>query len=108
MPTLELPEAPPRSIACGTCGKEMRLVSVVPIAQRTVHSYQCANGHRHKIVRANKKSSARMTNCWRPPPLPPGGGKAAASSMLFARYRPRQSGLSPDSPAMQRAREGLW
>jgi hypothetical protein len=55
MPKLELPAAPPLSMACSACGKEMRLVSVVPIARRTVYSYQCANGHRHKVVRVNKK-----------------------------------------------------
>jgi hypothetical protein len=65
MPTLEHQKPRPPSIACGTCGKEMRLASVVPIAQRTVYSYQCANGHRHKIARANKQPAVRRVS-----PLP--------------------------------------
>jgi hypothetical protein len=77
MPTLERPEAPPHPIACGTCGKEMRLASVVPIAQRTVFTYQCANGHRHKIARADKKSAE----------LP-----------LFRRDRERHSQVAPRAP----------
>jgi hypothetical protein len=52
----ELPPstAPPISIACGTCGNEMKLVSVDPTAESTIYEYQCAKGHRHKIVTADK------------------------------------------------------
>jgi hypothetical protein len=65
MPKLESRAAPPLSMACTTCGKETRLVSVVPIARRTVYSYQCANGHRHKVVKVDKETPAKGAG--RPP-----------------------------------------
>jgi hypothetical protein len=58
MPKSVRPESAPLGIACDTCGKEMRLASVVPIAQRIVYTYQCSNGHQQKIARAGKKSQA--------------------------------------------------
>jgi len=56
MPMSELSSsaAPPISIACGICGNEMKLVSVKPSTENAVYAYQCANGHRHEIVTADK------------------------------------------------------
>jgi hypothetical protein len=48
---LELPPlaAPPISIPCGGCRNEMRLASVDPTNEKTVYTYQCANGHRRQF-----------------------------------------------------------
>jgi hypothetical protein len=53
MPAPEL-TAPPISIACSTCSDEMKLVSINPTAETTIYEYQCANGHQHNIIMADK------------------------------------------------------
>jgi hypothetical protein len=47
----ELPPlaAPPISIPCGGCRNEMRLASVDPTNEKTVYTYQCANGHQRQF-----------------------------------------------------------
>jgi hypothetical protein len=47
----ELPPlaAPPISIPCGGCRNEMRLAAVDPTNEKTVYTYQCANGHRRQF-----------------------------------------------------------
>ena len=41
--------APPISIPCGGCRNEMRLASVDPTNEKTVYTYQCANGHQRQF-----------------------------------------------------------
>jgi hypothetical protein len=53
MPAPEL-TAPPISLACSICSDEMKLVSINPTSETTIYEYQCANGHRHKIVMADQ------------------------------------------------------
>jgi hypothetical protein len=60
MPTQPLPETPPFSIACGICGKEMKLVSVECSTENTVYAYQCVKGHRRKLVAARGKIFAAV------------------------------------------------
>ena len=40
---------PPISIPCGCCRNEMRLATVDPTNEKTIYTYQCANGHRRSF-----------------------------------------------------------
>ena len=54
----ELPPlvAPPISITCNGCRNEMRLTSIDPTDEKAVYTYECSNGHQHKISTADPAS----------------------------------------------------
>jgi hypothetical protein len=58
----ELPPlaAPPISIPCSGCRNEMRLASVDPTNEKTVYTYQCANGHQRQFSTTDTTSISRL------------------------------------------------
>jgi hypothetical protein len=67
----ELPPlaGPPISIPCGGCRNEMRLASVDPTNEKTVYTYQCANGHQRQFSTTDPTSISRLPTV-REPPFP--------------------------------------
>jgi hypothetical protein len=53
--------APPVSIPCGRCRNEMRLASLDPTNQKTVYTYQCANGHQRLFSTTDPTSISGMS-----------------------------------------------
>jgi hypothetical protein len=80
----ELPPlaAPPISIPCGGCRNEMRLASVDPTNEKTVYTYQCANGHQRQFSTTDPTSISAPTvqSIAGPPPPEP-------SKMIFSGAR---------------------